>query len=141
MQSNWGPRTLRNYNEWTRNIKELDTPVEIDWISVSKGKNRITFSLEKVGFIHSALNNLSNSTNEEEIDITGRLTGANVRKQTFEIIDEDDNRFTGRIAKDAIPYVAKFELDKKCIAHMIKFTVNDPVKKRVSWTLNGISEF
>lgn len=138
--SDLGPRTLRNYSEWTQNIKDLNTPIDIDWVSAHEGRNKISFSAQKVELVHSMLNSLSDSTSEEEISISGTLTGANVRKQTFEIIDESGNRITGRVVKDAIPSVATFGLNKKCIANILKVTVKGPVKERVSWTLKEITE-
>lgn len=134
-----GPRALRNYSEWTKSIKDLDTTVEVEWMSSYKGYSKAAIDPEKAGNIYKRLSDFSESS-EEEVVLTGRLMGANVRTKTFEISDENGEKITGRISKDALPEVASFVLDKPCNAILLKVITKSSSREKISWTLKSISE-
>ncbi len=74
LMSQLGPRTLRNYIEWTKSIKELNTTVTIEWLSSFRPSTRISFNVVKAEQVHSILNDFFD-TFEEEIEVAGKLTG------------------------------------------------------------------
>ncbi len=136
--SRLGPRTLRNYAEWTKSIKELNTTVDLEWFSSFRPSTKISFNATKAEKVHSILNDFSN-TIEEEIEIKGKLTGANIRIKSFEIIKNDGEKITGRISKDAVEKIADFGLDKNCKADLLKVTVRGSADREKSfWTLRDI---
>lgn len=135
--SSLGPRTLRNYRDWTRNLREMQTPVEIEWNSV-KGYSRISFDPDKANRIYSVLSNMSDSV-EEEVTVLGRLTGANVRTKTFELCTPNGDRISGRIVKDAISSVAAIVLDSKCEAVLTKIITSYSGREKISWSLKSIN--
>lgn len=137
--SQLGPRALRNYMEWTKSIKELNTKVDIEWLSSFKSPSIISFDVQKADRIYSILSDFSEAV-EEEVSIEGKLTGANVRIKNFEIVTEDGEKITGRIGKDALEKVSKFGLNNKCKADLLKVKVIGPAnREKVSWTLRGIN--
>lgn len=134
-----GPRALKNYSEWTKTLRDLDTAVEVEWSSSYKGYSKVSINPEKAESIYKILSDFS-ETSEEEVSLNGKLMGANVRTKTFEINTSDGEKITGRISKDAIPGVASFVLDKQCKAILLKVTTKSSSKEKVSWTLKSISE-
>ncbi|SMB88800.1 hypothetical protein SAMN00017405_0529 [Desulfonispora thiosulfatigenes DSM 11270] len=134
-----GPRALRKYSEWTKSIKDLDTTVELAWTSSYKGYSKVAINPEKAWNIYKRLSDFSQSS-EEEIILTGRLMGANVRTKTFEISDENGEKITGRISKDALSEVASFVLDKPCNATLLKVITKSSSREKISWTLKSIVE-
>lgn len=134
-----GPRALRNYSEWTKTLRDLDTTVEVEWASSYKGLSKVSINPEKAESIYKMLSEFS-ETSEEEVTLNGRLMGANVRTKTFEINTKDGEKITGRISKDALPEVASFVLDRQCQATLLKVTTKSSSKEKISWTLKSISE-
>lgn len=138
--SQLGPRALRNYSEWTKSIKELDTAVEMEWRSSYRPLSHIKLNPDKAGRIYSILSDFS-STTEMEVKVKGTLTGANVRTKTFEIVVDDGAKITGKIKADALYSVAQFGLNNECEADLLKVTVVGPAnREKNSWTLRGIEE-
>jgi hypothetical protein len=138
--SNLGPRTLKYYADWTKSIKDLGTPVEINWRSAAKGYSNVSFDPTKAEKIFTVLNNKL-ETHELEVEVSGRLTGANVRTSTFEICLAEGTKITGRIAKDMVSTVASL-LDKRCNAKLTKIitTYRSTGGEKISWTLNEIDQ-
>lgn len=134
-----GPRALKNYSEWTKSIRDLDTKVEIEWISSYKGYSKTIITPKKAENIYQVLSDYTETT-EEEITLSGRLMGANVRTRTFEISTDEEERITGRITKDALNKVASFILAKKCKATLLKVTTKSRSKEKVYWTLKDIQD-
>lgn len=136
--SQLGPRTLKNYIEWTKSIKELNTSIELEWTSLYRSPSRISLNVEKAERIFKTLSDFSNTT-ETEIKIIGRLTGANIRIKNFEIVTDEGEKITGRISKDALKKIENLGLNKKCEADLLKVTVIGPAnREKVSWTLRDI---
>lgn len=143
--SGLGGRTLKYYMEWSKKLRELDTPIDINWVSSNKiTNNTIKFDPEKAERIYKVLNEKLASF-EEEITLTGRLTGVNVRTLSFEFeyIPDGTARketITGRILKNAItPAVSS--LDKYCSAELLMVTTKSTAgREKVTWTLKNVIE-
>ncbi|GED69422.1 hypothetical protein BRE01_31240 [Brevibacillus reuszeri] len=136
--SDLGLRTLKHYTEWTKNLKELGTTVDVDWRSSIKGSSRVSISPEKADRVLEVLTNTTDTKQTDE-EVLGRLTGANVRTKTFEICTPDGLKISGRIAADILSSVPQY-LDKKCKAQLFKVqTINrSSGRERVNWTLKGL---
>lgn len=138
--SRLGPRALKNYTEWTKSIKDLDTSVEMEWLSSYHTFSRVKLSTDKADRIYSILSDFS-STTETEVVLKGILTGANVRTKTFEIVAEDGMKITGKIKADALDGIVQFRLNNECEADLLKITVIGPTnREKTSWTLRGIEK-
>lgn len=139
--SNLGGRTRRNYLEWTKDLRELNTPFELEWKSSIKGQSKVSFDADKATRIFAVLNEISESV-EDVVELYGRLTGANVRTKNFELCTPDGSKITGRITQDAIPIVAKIVLDSRCKATLLKVITSygNTGREKTSWTLKGIQE-
>lgn len=136
--SKLGPRALKFYTAWTKSIKELNTPVEIEWQSSYHPLSRIHLDTKKADHIYSMLSDFSNTT-EMEVEINGKLTGANIRTKSFEIVADDGDKITGKIKTDALNDVAQFGLNNECEADLLKVTVIGPTnREKTSWTLRSI---
>jgi hypothetical protein len=134
-----GPRALRNYSEWTKILRDMDTAVDVEWMSSFKGFSRVTINPEKADKIYKILSDFSETT-EEEIKVIGRLMGANVRTKTFEINSYDGEKISGRITKDALPVVAAFVLSESCEASLLKVTTRSSSREKIAWTLKDIKQ-
>lgn len=134
-----GPRTLRNYAEWTKIVRDSDTEVEVEWLSSLTGISKVKINPKKAENIYKILSDFSEPS-EEELVVEGRLTGANVRTKTFEIHTNFGEIITGRISKDALLKVASFVLDKPCSAMLLKFTTTSKSREKIAWTLKSIAE-
>ncbi|MGP6151333.1 hypothetical protein [Priestia flexa] len=134
-----GPRTLKNYTEWTKSLKELKTSVDLDWFSARTPYSKTSISNQKAESIYNFLSDIS-ETHEEEVVISGTLTGANARIKTFEIFTDEQEKITGRIVKDIVGVVACFDLNTECEAELLKVTtINSSTHKtKVTWTLKNI---
>jgi hypothetical protein len=137
--SSLGPRTLRNYTEWTKNIRDLDTRVELSWNLLPGGNGKVTFDPERAERIYTVLSEKFSST-EEEVSFFGRLTGVNVRTSSFELFSNDGSKIAGRITKEKVSKAATL-LDKRCIAQLLKvITVSSAGVEKISWTLKDITQ-
>ena len=69
------------------------------------------------------------------------MTGANIRTETFELITEENGeRISGRISKDAIPTLITPNFNQIYLVDLIKVIITGPgFKKKVSWTLRNIT--
>lgn len=136
--SSLGTRTLRNYTEWTKNIRDLDTRIELSWLVSTGRSEKVIFDPERTQGIFTFLSEKL-SYKEEEVSFEGWLTGVNVRTSAFELCSSEGDKVTGRIVKDSISKVVS-HLDKKCVAQLVKVvTVSSAGIEKVSWTLNDIS--
>ncbi|WP_138495928.1 hypothetical protein [Paenibacillus pinistramenti] len=137
-----GTRTLKYYTDWTKSIRDLDVPVEINWLTTRANYNqetRISFDPSKAGKIFTILNERLTSREEETV-LEGRLTGINVRTNSFELCTSDGIKIVGRIVKDRVTKSAGY-LDKICRAELIKVTTQSSAgKEKVSWILNDVAE-
>jgi hypothetical protein len=138
--SNLGPRTLRIYTDWTKALKETNIPVEINWRSPVIGKSSISFNPNKASRILDVLSDIS-ETEEEMVEVVGELVGANVRTRVFEFKTNDNEKITGRIAKDAIRE-SSIILGSQCKVNLIKVTTTYVTtgQEKISWTLKGIQQ-
>lgn len=135
--SSLGSRTLKYYMDWTKNLRDLNIPIELEWISPHKGLNKVQFDTDKVQRIYTILNEKL-TCKEEEVEFEGRLTGINVRTGLFELCSEDGDKVTGRILKDIISVAINY-IDRKCKAQLLKITTTSSAgKDRVTWILNHI---
>lgn len=138
--SDLGPRTLKHYRDWTKNLKELETEIEIEWKSI-RGRTQILFNHDKAERIFNILGDISDTIEAEEVHY-GRLTGVNVRTRTFELCLPSSERLTGRILKDTVPLATNL-LDEECIATLIKHhTCYRAIgKEKITWTLKEVQEY
>lgn len=137
--SSLGTRTLKYYTDWTKSIRDLNVPVEINWTSnqAQHDEAKVSFDPVKADKIFTILNERLTSR-EEEIILNGRLTGINVRTNSFELCTVDGNKIVGRIVKDKVSKSAGY-LDKRCRAELLKIiTQSSTGQEKVSWTLNDI---
>lgn len=133
-----GPRALKNYIHWTKAIREMDTPIDLEWRSSYKERASISWDRKNANKIYKLLNNFSDAK-EEEVTLQGRLTGANIRTETFEFISEDGERISGRISKEAIPSFISPKFGSNYTIDLIKVMIGHGFKEKVSWTLKNIS--
>lgn len=132
-----GSRTLKYYMDWTKNLRDLNVPIELEWISPLEGLNKVQFDTEKLHKIFYILNKKL-TCKEEEVQFEGRLTGINVRIGSFELCSEDGEKVTGRILKEIISDAIK-NVDRKCMAQLLKTTTTSSAGKvRINWILNNI---
>ncbi|MEQ6378796.1 hypothetical protein RZN25_18615, partial [Bacillaceae bacterium S4-13-56] len=54
-----GPRALKNYSEWTKTLRDLDTTVEVEWASSYKGYSKVAINPEKAENIYKILSEFS----------------------------------------------------------------------------------
>ncbi|MGZ7443480.1 hypothetical protein [Paenibacillus sp. TH7-28] len=137
--SSLGTRTLKYYTDWTKSIRDLDVPVEINWVTIQANnqETKASFDPDKAGKIFTILNERL-SSREEEVVLEGRLTGINVRTNSFELCTPDGNKIVGRIVKDKVSKSAGY-LDKRCRAGLLKIiTQSSAGKEKVSWILNDV---
>lgn len=138
--SQLGPRALRHYTDWTKTIKDLNTSVDIEWLSSYRPSSIISFNVQKAEHVYAVLSDFSEAS-EQELMIKGKLTGANVRIKNFEIVTDAGEKITGRISKNALEKVSNFGLNSNCAANLLKVTVITPSNhEKVSWTLKDINK-
>ncbi|NMM54986.1 hypothetical protein [Paenibacillus aquistagni] len=143
--SGLGGRTLKYYMEWSKKLRELDTPIDLNWVSSESISNQIIkFDPEKAERIFKVLNEKLASY-EEEFTLTGRLTGVNVRTSTFEFefFDKGSERkdtIYGRIQKNTIVPAVDF-LDKKCRVDLLKITTKSSAgREKIAWNLKDVNK-
>ncbi|WP_339321782.1 hypothetical protein [Paenibacillus sp. FSL W8-0194] len=139
--SSLGTRTLKYYTDWTKSIRDLNVPVEINWTTTQAQNEevKVSFDPDKADKIFTILNERLTSR-EEEIILQGRLTGINVRTNSFELCTVDGNKIVGRIVKDKVSKSAGY-LDKSCRAELLKIiTRSSAGQEKVSWTLNDVED-
>ncbi|MGN7169285.1 hypothetical protein ACTHSJ_25810 [Paenibacillus cellulositrophicus] len=137
--SSLGERTLRHYAEWTKSLKELGTPISINWRSEREKVSTVAFDSSKAENIYTILHEKLTSR-EEEIVLTGRLTGLNVRTGSFEFVTLESQKISGRILKEAVPNAIK-HLDKRCYVDLLKITTTSSAgKEKITWKMNNSTE-
>lgn len=136
--SNLGDRVLSKYIDFLKSLKDYNTPLEIDWCNSSSGINKFEFNFDNLDKIYSNLND-NIDVKEEVIEVSGVLTGGNIRTKSFEIYTLNNEKISGSISKS---FSSQLNLGNKCIANILKITsVNKVTKKsNTSQILNSISE-
>lgn len=136
--SRLGPRTLQSYKVWAKGIKEMDSPIKLEHYSAFNETTEIYIDNNRAKRMYE---NLSNTiqTSEERISVLGKLTGANIRTKTFEIITQTDEKITGVLGSSTIAEISNKGLDFNCKAELIKITVKGlGIKDKATYTLNSI---
>ncbi|MCD2347418.1 hypothetical protein [Clostridium guangxiense] len=93
--SELGSRTLNHYKTWLKDISEYGVEVQLE----RKNQYAENYSWKmKRDKLPSLLNSLDNLKDEftEELEIVGKITGLNLRKETFEFICNTEEVISGR---------------------------------------------
>ncbi len=134
-----GSRTIKNYQNFSKAILDLNTSLDFDWISPKESYKKSSISKETARQVYNLLSKFS-ATEESIETVQGRLTGANIRTKSFEIISNLGERISGKINKDVLSKVAVLDLNQDYSATLMKQTVHytNSKKVKVTWLLNDI---
>lgn len=133
-----GTRTLNNYKQWLKFISEQNININCNWSSSFAGDYTWKVYSERLPTILNILNHIKEQT-EEQLNVIGKITGLNIRKETFEIINEDGQVISGRSRYDML-IKNKLFMGQKASLTLIKTTVLNVTtgKEKVSWYLKDI---
>lgn len=82
--SPYGQRTIAHYRTWLKSLKDNSVNIEMKWIDESADVRNLNINYTKTEDIIYTLDSIQNIINIEK-QITGILTGINIRKNTFEL--------------------------------------------------------
>lgn len=81
----FGKRVVNHYREWLQELQENDVNLDIRWNDSLATSRRIHVLAEKAPKIISILDTID-SVDDREIELTGKLTGINIRNLSFEMV-------------------------------------------------------
>lgn len=133
-----GQRTLGNYKRWLKNLCYYEIDVDLNWINSYAEKYYWDSSSFPIDKVIETLDTVKEETTEEVI-LTGKLTGINIRRETFEIVSDDGVLIEGKSKFEVLINNAEL-LDKKISAKMLKTTTRNinTYQAKVSWFLEDI---
>ena len=89
--STYGNRAVSKYKIWLNDMKTNNVNIEFDWIGESSEKRSIDLSITDIDSAIHVLDEIG-TIKENTVEITGTLTGLNIRNGSFEILSSDDNK-------------------------------------------------
>ena len=130
-----GPRTLSHYKQWIKTMAEQEVSVHCEW--KSRYAERYFWSID-TSTLPTLLETLDTIREEDstEIELSGSLTGMNIRKETFEFMDDEGNIITGR-SKNELLRNHRDLIGEKSRFKFIKTTTRNVStgKEKISWFL------
>ncbi len=124
--SDLGDRVLNKYIYLLKSLKDFETPIDLDFKNKNNIVNKISLKMETINSLYNNLNDKLECT-ESLIEISGVLTGANLRTCSFEIYTDDQDKISGLLPKDL---GAELKLGKKYKAEILeKTTLNKATNK------------
>lgn len=136
--SDLGDRVLSKYISFIRSLKESNTPIELDFKNSHNESKQVKLDIPKIETIFNKLNEKLEVI-ENNIDVVGILTGANVRTNKFEMYTDTQGKISGNLSKN---YNYKLELGKKYSANIIETKTTNLAtnKSKTSMILNNLTE-
>lgn len=125
----FGKRTVTHYREWLDGLQDCGVNLELDWKNDSAASRRMHLIKEKAPNIISTLDTID-KINSEDIVLTGKLNGVNIRNHSFELSVEG----YGLVKGHALPETLMGALDK------IGTVISANMVKSISFTKAGIEK-
>lgn len=136
-----GPRTLCHYKKLLNTLKVNNINLDMNWVDSSAEKR--VWKSESIPLIDVTriLNKISEIVSIEE-EHTGRLSGLNIRKETFEFIFDDDRVIHGNSKIDILLYGAS-RVNTTVSAKLIKTVslLRSTNEERTTWYLKEIVDY
>lgn len=137
--SPYGQRTVKQYRQWLKQLKDDSVNIEINWINEISEKRRIDIKYTILRDIIYTLDSISEIQNED-VTITAVLTGINIRKNTFELKTEDNVIIKGKSRLETLIKVSE-KIGKSINVILIKSISKSSVCGiKESWFLVDIEE-
>lgn len=93
--SPYGERTVKQYRQWLKQMKDEAVSVELNWTNELSEKRRMDIKYSKVSDVIHTLDSIGEIRNENVI-VNGVLTGVNIRTNTFELRTDDNRIIKGK---------------------------------------------
>lgn len=136
--SPYGQRTVKQYRQWLKQMKDDSINIELNWTNEISEKRRMDIKYSDISDVIYTLDSISEIRNED-IVLSGVLTGINIRTNTFELRTEDNKIIKGKsLLETLIDGSDKIGSDIK--ATLVKSVSQSSVcGEKETWFLSGIS--
>ena len=91
----YGQRTVRQYRQWLKQMKDESISLELDWTNEISEKRKMDIKYSTVTDVIYTLDSI-NEIRNEDIILFGTLTGVNIRTNTFELQTENNRIIRGK---------------------------------------------
>ena len=81
----FGKRVVNHYREWLQGLQANDVNLDIQWNDSLAASRKVHVLAEKAPKIISILDTID-SVDDREVELTGKLTGINIRNLSFEMV-------------------------------------------------------
>lgn len=129
-----GRRAITNYKTWLVGLEESGVDVEVDWRNRSAERRVVSIYSKNSTDTITVLEGIEDIENSE-IDITGVLTGINIRNNRFEITVEGLGVIKGNGKLETLISVSEL-MGEEIQASLIRSTTQSKAKiEKISWYL------
>lgn len=134
----FGKRTVTHYRAWLDGLRDSGVNLELDWKNDAAASRRMHLIKEKAPSIISTLDTID-KINNDEIVLSGKLNGVNIRSHSFEMSIDG----YGLVRGHALPETLMGALDKigtEISANLIKsISFTKAGIEKTSWYLSSIN--
>ncbi len=135
--SPYGQRTVQQYKKWLKDMESNSINLELDWTNEVSEKRKLDLEYVKNKDIIFTLDSIS-GIKEEVVFVRALLTGINIRKNTFELKDENGKIIKGKSRLETLIKVSE-NIGKDVKVKLIKSTSKSSVcGEREMWFLDDI---
>jgi hypothetical protein len=135
-------RVASKYRRFLKELLELNTSLTFDWGSPNESRGTTFFMKDTVISKAFAIVDKVDIEMSEEVFITGRLKGMNVKTKHYHIETiENNEKYSGRVIDTAIPEVEHATINNIYRAKLKKVieTKSSSGGERIKWVLTGLT--
>lgn len=135
----FGQRTVRQYRDWLKQIKDNAINVELDWVNEISERRNIDIHFSEVSDVIYVLDSISD-IEEEDVYMSGQLTGVNIRKQTFELKSDTNDIIKGKSRLETLIKISN-RIGDEIKVKLIKSTSKSSIcGKKETWFLADLDD-
>lgn len=135
--SPFGARTVRKYEKWLKEMQNESVNLELRWLDETSSYRKFDIESANIQGIVSALKSIRDVKTEKVVTI-GKITGINVRKNSFEMQLNNKELIKGKGVYEVL-IKARESLGEEVEVELTKnMTFSSACGEKVTWMLNNI---
>jgi hypothetical protein len=135
-------RAANKYRALLESVDAMDSSLRLDWGSPgADARGEVQLSRAEVRQVLAVVSEITIQM-AEEIEVPCILIGVNIRTKSYEIVDVNQQRFSGKVADDALAEISHATINNPYIATLKQIVEVQATtgEERSKWVLVGLRE-